>query len=424
VRLSRASFVWLGIAAGGLTLAAAPASQPASAPALRFAGEYGLYVQVVEDGLQVRWITREASPGLLHAYVHGEEIQRATTSRSQTHEAHIVTEAPVVDLLYGADGGDMYRTVIELTPPARPELNIDGVDSVYIFGDVHGEFDRVVRLLGNAGLIDEELVWSGGDRHLVFLGDLFDRGDDVTRVLWFLYGLERQAAEAGGAVHVLLGNHEVMVMSGDLRYVGGKETMLARAHRVDYSTMFDPKGSVLGRWLASKPGLVRIDDLLLAHGGMSPRYVNFTLEQYEDSLAAFMGEDLFVHWNDTEYLSGFSETTDLDSAAVARRYDFFFSTQSVQWYRALIYSDTLSDFLDTVLANFEVNTHVVGHTPVPTIGERYDGRLIATDLEDAASEMLFLARRRDGGWDRTMIPLLGEPRPLGSVMSADHGADP
>jgi len=420
VRLSPRSLAGLGIAAAGLTLAAVPSTRHTP----RFEGEFGLYAQIVDGGLQVRWITQEASQGLIYAYVDGDQIQRVTTSASQTHGARIETPAPVVDLLYGAEDGAMYRTTIELTPPARPRLEIDGVDSVYIFGDVHGEFDHVVLLLGNAGLIDDDLAWSGGSRHVVFLGDLFDRGDDVTRVLWFLYGLERQAAQAGGAVHVVLGNHELMAMSGDLRYVSGKETMLAQAHGIDYSTMFDPKESVLGRWLASKPGVVRMGDLLLAHGGMSPAYVGYTLQQYEDSLAAFMGEELFVHWNDPEYLAEFSKATRLDSAAVARRYDFFFGTQSVQWYRALIYSDTLGGFLDTVLSNFHVSTHIIGHTPVPTIGERYEGRLIATDLEDAASEMLFLARRPDGGWDRYMIPLFGAPQRLGSLMSADTGVDP
>jgi len=384
---------------------------------LKFDGEYGLYVRLVDDGLQVQWITGDAAQGVLYAYVDGEEIQRVTTSASQSHGARIETLAPVVDLLYGAEGGDLNRTRIERTPPAPPKLDFDGVDSLYVFGDVHGEFDRVILLLANAGLIDDDLTWSGGDRHVVFLGDLFDRGNDVTRVLWFLYGLERQAEAAGGTVTLLLGNHEVMAMSSDLRYVSGKETMLAQAHGVSYATLFDPKTSVLGRWLASKPGLVRIDDLLLAHGGVSPAYVDYTLQEYQDSLAAFIHEDLFVHWNDPDYLAAFPDSTSLDSAGVARRWEFFFGQQSVQWYRGLIYSDTLSDFLDLVLRNFDVDVHVIAHTPVATIGERYGGRLIATDLEEAATEMLFLARRADGSWDRMMIPLFGEPKPIGDLMA-------
>ena len=48
---------------------------------------------------------------------------------------------------------------------------------------------------------------------MVFLGDLFDRGNDVVRTLWFIYRLEREARKQGGAIHVVLGNHEIMTFS-------------------------------------------------------------------------------------------------------------------------------------------------------------------------------------------------------------------
>lgn len=422
MRLSLRSIALLGLAAAGPMLAAAPrprvradagAVSNRAQEAFRFDGEYGLYVRIVDDGLEVRWITEDRSRGVIHAYAGEEELERVHTSKGQAHWAHIETSAPVVDLQYGAEGGELYNTRIDRIAPEPPALVVEGVDSVYMFGDVHGEFDRVVGLLGKVGLIDDALRWSGGDRHLVFLGDLFDRGDDVTRVLWFLYGLERQAAAAGGAVHVVLGNHELMVMSGYVGYVSGKETLIAQAHGVEYATMFHPKESVLGRWLASKPGLVRLEDLLLAHGGVGPQYVEYTLEEYQDTLRAFMDEELFVRWNDSIYLAEFRETTEVDSAGVSRRYEFFFGEQSVPWYRDLVNSDTLGAYLDRVLTNFDAHVHIVGHTIVPTIGERYGGRLIATDLREAASEMLLLARGEDGEWDRFMIPLVGSPKPLG-----------
>jgi len=389
---------------------------------LRFDGEYGLYVRVVDDGLEVRWITAEAGPGMLHAFVESEEIERVRTASAQTHFVFVETLAPEVTLVYGADGGEAHRTAIVREPRAEPEIEIDGVETAYMFGDVHGEFDRVVGLLRNARLIDEELEWAGGDSHLVFLGDIFDRGDDVTRVLWFLYRLEREAAQAGGAVHVVLGNHEVMVMSDDDRYVGFKETAIAQAHGVKYAKLFDPHDSVLGRWLAHKPGLVRMEDLLLAHGGVSPEYRDYTLQGYQDSLRTFIDEELFKRWGDQEYLDSYGEDPEpdefiADSLGVLRRWNFFFEGSSVLWFRDLVQSDTLGVFLDEVLEHFDTKVHVVGHTPVKTIREMYDGKLIATDLEEAATELLHLARRKDGGWDRYRIPLLGEPTPLAELHS-------
>ena len=423
-RLTAAPLCVVGaVAALAAALGAAPVVR--AQDALRFDGEYGLYAKVTEFGLNVRWITERPGVGELRAFVDGEEIARLETLAGQAHSANIEATAAEVTLLYGSKGSELHRTVIVRDSWPEPDVEIEGVSSVFMLGDVHGQFDRVVTLLGNAGLIDAELRWTGGENHLVFLGDIFDRGHDVTRVLWFLYGLERQAAEAGGAVHVVLGNHELMVMSSDLRYVGGKEAMIAETHGLGYGEMFDPHESVLGRWLSRKPGLVRMEDLLLAHGGISPQYADYSLQEFQDSLRSFIDEELFTRWNDQAYLDSYGEdpeATDVvaDSAGIVRRYEFFFGGQSVMWYRDLVRTDTLATFLDRVLKRFDSHVHVVGHTPVETISEFYGGKLIAADLVDAATEMLHLTKRDDGGWDRVRIPLLGEPTPL----AASHSDEP
>ncbi|MDX1395925.1 MAG: metallophosphoesterase [Gemmatimonadota bacterium] len=397
----------------------------------RFDGEFGLYVGVTETGLEVRWITTEAGQGVVHVVVDGDAVELVQTPVGQAHVAYIQNLAPDITLLYGAEGGPLHRTRVLREPRAEPVIELEGVETVYMFGDVHGQYDRVVALLGNAGLVDDDLGWTGGDAHLVLLGDIFDRGDDVTGVLWLLYRLEREAAAAGGAVHVVLGNHEAMVMSGDLRYLSGKEALIANAHGLGYGRLFDPHVSVLGRWLARKPALVKMDDLLLAHGGVSPEYVDYTLQQYQDSLRTFIDEELFVHWNDQEYLDTYADrvaeagpdTPAVDSAGIARRYEFFFGAESVMWFRDLVRSDTLDAHLDRVLESFDVGVHVVGHTPVKTIREGYDGRLIATDLEEAATEMLHMVRRPDGTWDRYRIPLFGEPSRLSEIHTEEGAPD-
>lgn len=415
MRISRGSLTALVLLAALATVFGARASwarggtaAPGLQEAHRYAGEFGLFVGTLEDGLVVRWITESAVPGVVRAFVDGKKVQEVRTTAGQAHAARVSSTAPVVTLEYGELEGARYRTTICRDPVEKPAVDIRGVDSVYMLGDVHGEFDRLTTLLRNADLVDDSLAWTGGDRRLVLLGDIFDRGDAVTRVLWLLYRLEREAREAGGAVDVILGNHELMIMSHDTRYVGLKETMLASAHGLPYGDLFHPRTSVLGRWLASKPGLVRMDDLLLAHGGVSPEYVDYTLAEYQDTLRAFIDEDLLVHWQDPEFLEAFADTTTLDSAGVSRRWRFFFGSQSVMWFRGLVLSDTLAPHLDRVLDRFDASVHVVGHTPVPTIQQRYDGKLIAADLHEAATEMLFLARREDGGWDRYRIPLAGE----------------
>ena len=51
----------------------------------------------------------------------------------------------------------------------------------------------LIELLKNNKIIDEDLKWTFGDGHFVIVGDVFDRGDKVNEVLWFLYDLEIQA---------------------------------------------------------------------------------------------------------------------------------------------------------------------------------------------------------------------------------------
>jgi hypothetical protein len=105
-------------------------------------------------------------------------------------------------LRYGglAAGEDLHETVLYLNEEGPwPPAVLTDVDSLFVVGDVYGEFGRLLGLLGNTGFIDANRKWVGGERHVVFLGDIFDRGAEVTRVLWFLYELERQARAAGEA---------------------------------------------------------------------------------------------------------------------------------------------------------------------------------------------------------------------------------
>jgi hypothetical protein len=248
-------------------------------------------------------------------------------------------------------------------------------------------YDNVTRLLVNAGVVDEELRWLGGRAHIAFVGDLVDRGPDATRVLWLLYRLEREAARTGGRVHVVLGNHEIMAMAGDHRYLHPKEARLASCYGVPYRQLVDPEHSVLGRWLATKTGILRIGDVLLAHGGVTSRWVDGGLEAFDDSLAGFLHEDLMTEWFDST-----ATAVNLDSTAFDRRYAMFWDDESVFWFRGYVQSDTLDAALDRVLSGFGASVHAVGHTPIERIEARYGGRLLALNTIEFATEMALLDR--------------------------------
>jgi len=96
------------------------------------------------------------------------------------------------------------------------------VDKIFAISDIEGDFHAFTQLLEIGKVIDEKFNWTFGDGHLVLVGDFLDRGPQVTEVLWLIYSLEEKAKAAGGYVHFILGNHEIMNLSGDLRYVSKK----------------------------------------------------------------------------------------------------------------------------------------------------------------------------------------------------------
>ena len=92
-------------------------------------------------------------------------------------------------------------------------------ETIVAIGDVHNDFDDFVAILRHTGLIDNQKRWTGGNTTFVQVGDLLDRGPKPREVMDLMMALEKEAASAGGRVVSLLGNHEVMNIMGDLRYV-------------------------------------------------------------------------------------------------------------------------------------------------------------------------------------------------------------
>ena len=393
----------------------------------RLGGEYGLWVTDREGELGVAWLTSGAEEGFLEVVSEGRGIYQVETPRGGAHFATFPRPSgDVVLLRYGAVGaGDLHTTTLYLRDESPDSGVVTGVDSLFVVGDVHGEYDKLLRLLENGGLVDREGAWVGGESQVLFLGDIFDRGPDVTRTLWFLYRLEREAQDAGGGAQVVLGNHETMIFTHDVRYVSEKEQLVARLHGASYPELFDIRDSVLGQWLAGRPAIMRVDGALMAHGGVIPEVGPRSVEALNDSLRAFMAEDLFYQWADTTVAlvtdsvtaelvrDQYSEVIVMDSAAVARRTGLLFDENSIFWFRGYVEADTLGTDLDRVLSDYGAELHVVAHTPVRSIESRYGGKLLAVDLLDPATEMLLLVRDPGGrGYGRWRLGLEGPPEPL------------
>ncbi len=84
-----------------------------------------------------------------------------------------------------------------------------------IVGDIHGELAGFKQILAHAALIDRRGHWTGKDAVLVQTGDVIDRGPHSVEAVQLLRRLQTQAAEAGGQVVRLCGNHELMLLQGN-----------------------------------------------------------------------------------------------------------------------------------------------------------------------------------------------------------------
>lgn len=157
------------------------------------------------------------------------------------------------------------------------------------------------------GIIDESFNWTFGEGHLIINGDVFDRGKQVTECLWLIYSLEEKAKLAGGYIHFILGNHELMNLSGNLSYV--KEKYLQNSVKIgkEYNDLYS-KESELGRWLRTKNIIEKIGDLLFVHAGISKEVneLQMSVGQINDLARPFYDNDSGVKKIPTIFLTQFS----------------------------------------------------------------------------------------------------------------------
>jgi len=222
-------------------------------------------------------------------------------------------------------------------------------------GDLHGDLDNALAVLQLAGVVDTEGHWSGGTTTLVQTGDVTDRGPDSRELIELLAVLEREAAEAGGEVVALLGNHEVMNLMGDLRYVHPGDTAkfgTAEARAAAFSSE-----GALGQRLRTL-GVVAIeDDIVFCHGGIAPTY-------------AAMGID------DLNAMAAGVVAGQVPPSALGQ--------QSPIWYRGYLLDPEVEACatLDEALAALGAERMVVGHTTQRSgqLAVRCGGRLIGVDI--------------------------------------------
>ncbi len=251
---------------------------------------------------------------------------------------------------------------ITAAAPAIEAAEFEGGQAIFAVSDVEGNLDELLVLLRAGGVVDEHGRWAWGEGRLVFVGDMVDRGDQVTEVLWYVHQLEPQALEAGGRVHVILGNHDAMLLYNDDRYADEKYKLVAPKFRASLSGLYGPS-TELGRWLRTKPTILRIGEVLFAHGGVSGELVESGLDLEGVNDAIRLGVD--EPWR----------------TRAPGTLQMLFGSSGPLWYRGYFRDEELgTEQVSSALSAFGANKIVVGHTVVESLERLHDGVVFGIDV--------------------------------------------
>lgn len=309
------------------------------------------------DGLHGPVVRRLASGEVEVASFCGDRVRRDTV---RADSARIVC----------ADRQGRWRW---RAPAATTSAMVAMAERIAVTSDLEGDsayFERWARALD---IVDSSGRWRYGTGHVVLLGDMTDRGRWVYPLLWRLYALEAEAAAAGGALHLVLGNHEQYNLVGITKDIE-PEHHYAMSSIAPYDVLLD-SSTVLGQWLRTRPVALRIGRTLFVHGGISPSVVQrgISLDLLNAASRAF--------------LSGGS----VDAASR----DAQLGPQSVTQYRGFVLANGAEPLasaahVEATLRQFDVDRVVIGHTEVDSITLLHDGRIIAVNSTLYSPEALVL----------------------------------
>ncbi|MFQ6070537.1 MAG: metallophosphoesterase [Candidatus Aminicenantales bacterium] len=277
--------------------------------------------------------------------------------------------------------------LILITPLFSSKIQCEwsGVEKIVAVGDLHGDYNNFVKILKKASIVDENLSWTGGKTHLVQTGDIMDRGPDAKKIFDLIMRLEREAEEAGGKVHMLIGNHEELNITGialdyrgyvtprqltsflPLQYREKLEKKRKKDESVDdfwwriinkereargtvgmrYTNEFNDR---YGKWIIEHNAAIKINDTVFVHGGISKKYSSMGLEKINEKLRKEL-EDFRLS------LRRFGKYTGRPS--------IIYDTEGPLWYRklALESGEQVEQEIDQILKNIGAKHIVIAHTP-------------------------------------------------------------
>jgi hypothetical protein len=323
------------------------ANQPLPANAGQYDGPYVLYKN---DKVYVKYI-----------------ISDSAGVKSVKQDSMAIAERASISLAVMTDEPGKTFSVSLKSQLENEKSEFSKVSKQFIVSDIEGNFRAFRKILQAGKVIDENFNWTFGEGHLVLTGDFVDRGIQQTEVLWLIYSLEEKAKAAGGYVHYVLGNHEIMNMNGDLRYLSPKYQESASLLNERFIALYG-ENSEIGRWLRTKNVIEKVGEILFCHAGISADVNRLDLS------TSRINKLVRPFYPDTTYQYNSLQT------------EILYSDLGPFWYRGYYHGANRASSMqvDSTLAAYKVKRIATGHTVIAdTISVLYNGRLLNTDVHHA-----------------------------------------
>jgi hypothetical protein len=271
---------------------------------------------------------------------------------------------------------------------------LPAVRRIIVIGDLHGDWNMTVKSLKIAKLIDDKLRWTGKDTVVVQLGDQIDscrftgipcsnkeatandKAHDM-KILNYFTELHTQAKKYGGAVYSIIGNHELMNVNGDLRYVSYENIQ-------DFKGYAKPNGKIINdstearKW-AFKPGNPIADFLgctrqlsliigsnIFVHAGVLPKIAEkYKVKDMNQIMSLYL-------WDKLKNPLDYQEL--LDSADYSPLWNRIFGSKNQS-------QESCSRLMNPLKEIYKVDRIYVGHTPQLETGitNTCNGKIWLTD---------------------------------------------
>jgi hypothetical protein len=209
------------------------------------------------------------------------------------------------------------NTISKNIEPTIDKCCFPKVEKLVAIGDIHGDLVVAIKCLKLAGVINNNIPnntriinnvkWIGGKTHVVQLGDQIDRvrpnalindicpkdddgiyedeGSDL-KIITLFNNLHKQALKQGGACFSILGNHELMNVDGDFRYVSPREfrefgnffkaskSIKNGNYPYGYNERklaFQCGGSIAVKLANTRYSILQVGSWIFVHGGLTPK---------------------------------------------------------------------------------------------------------------------------------------------------------